>query len=397
MKDRLARLPSAVRRAVAESHVTELRQEAEAKIREQAALLDKAQDAIMVRDMDDRILYWNRSAERLYGWSAAEVMGKKANEVFWAADSPQHDEARRRVVRQGEWMGEMRQLTREGKTVIVESRWTLVRDQHGAPKAKLIINTDMTERKKLEAQLLRSQRMETIGALSGGIAHDLNNVLAPILVGIQLLGQRLSTRKRRKVLETMQARATRGMEMVRQILEFARGVGGEPAVLEPLGFLEEAERLIRQTFPKTIQIEVKAAPQLHAVMGNATQLHQVLLNLCVNARDAMPNGGSLRLEADNVLLDKATTRWHAEPASGPYVMLSVSDTGHGIPRELLDQIFEPFFTTKEVGKGTGLGLSTVLGIVKSHAGFLDVESEVGRGTTFKVFLPAYLAVQAKAA
>jgi two-component system cell cycle sensor histidine kinase/response regulator CckA len=389
LKDRLARLPSAVRRAVAETEEMALRQKAEDKIREQAALLDKAQDAIMVRDLEDRIIYWNKSAERLYGWSAEEVVGRDATQFFCVGDSPQHKRACQHVLEDGEWVGELRQLTRTGKPIIVESRWTLVREKAGVPKAKLIINTDVTERRKLEAQLLRAQRLETIGALAGGIAHDLNNVLAPILIGTQVLGAEPLGGDARKVLETMRARAQRGAEMIQQILSFARGVGGEPAVLDIKNSLAEVQTLAGETFPRSIRIQVKVPQQLYAVKGNATQLHQVLLNLCVNARDAMPNGGSLCLAAQNVALDKTITRWQPEPVSGPFVRISVSDTGHGIPPELLDQIFEPFFTTKELGKGTGLGLSTVLGIVKSHGGFLDVASAADKGTTFEFYLPAH--------
>jgi two-component system, cell cycle sensor histidine kinase and response regulator CckA len=257
---------------------------------------------------------------------------------------------------------------------------------------------ELALRKKLEAQLLRSQRLETIGALAGGIAHDLNNVLAPILMGTQILDQEVMSDAGRKILETMRARATRGAEMIQQILAFARGVGGEPALLELGKLLAEVQSLASETFPRSIRIQSSVQQELHPVIGNATQLHQVLLNLCVNARDAMPHGGSLRLAVHNVLLDKASTRWQTEPVSGAFVLLSVEDTGHGIPPELLEQIFDPFFTTKELGKGTGLGLSTVLGIVKSHGGFLDVDSEVGKGTTFKIYLPAALSeTPAKAA
>jgi len=390
LKDRLARLPSAVRRAVAETEELALRQKAEAKIREQAALLDKAQDAIMVRDLEDRIIYWNKSAERVYGWSADEVAGQDITRFLYAGESTQHERACQQMHERGEWVGELRQLTKSGKSIVVESRWTLVRDADGLPNAKLIINTDMTERRKLEAHLLRAQRLETIGALAGGIAHDLNNVLAPILIGTQVLGQEPMSDAGRKVLETMRVRALRGAEMIQQILSFARGVGGEPAVLDVKNSVAEVQTLASETFPRSIRIQVNLQQELSSIKGNATQLHQVLLNLCVNARDAMPNGGSLRLAAQNVVLDKAITRWQADPASGPYVMLSVSDTGHGIPPDLLEQIFEPFFTTKELGKGTGLGLSTVLGIVKSHGGFLDVASEIGKGTTFKVYLPAHV-------
>jgi two-component system, cell cycle sensor histidine kinase and response regulator CckA len=249
---------------------------------------------------------------------------------------------------------------------------------------------ELALRKKLEAQLLRAQRLETIGALAGGIAHDLNNVLAPILMGTQILGQEVMSEAGLKILETMRARAVRGTEMIQQILTFARGVGGEPAVLELKKILAEVQSLASETFPRAIRIQLNIPHELNPVLGNATQLHQVLLNLCVNARDAMPNGGSLVLAAHNITLDKAITRWQPEPVSGEFVMLSVADTGHGIPPELLDQVFDPFFTTKELGKGTGLGLSTVQGIVKSHGGFIDVTSEVAKGATFKIYLPAYL-------
>ena len=392
LKDQLARLPSAVKRAVSEAEELARRQSAEEKLHEQAALLDLAKDAIVVRDLDDIIRYWNKSAEFLYGWTAAEALGKNANDLLYQGESeiPQLQLAQQQILEKGEWHGELHQSTKDGKPITVESRWTLVRDKAGQPKAKLIINTDVTQRKQLEAQFLRAQRLETIGALTGGIAHDLNNVLMPILIGTQYLSEKLTSDDTKKMLQTMSASARRGSEMIQQILAFARGVGGEPTVLDLNPLLTEMEKLARETFPRAIRIQTRTEPDTHRIMGNATQLHQVLLNLCVNARDAMPAGGFLRIEAQNVALENKTTRLHVEPVSGPYVLLTISDSGQGISPELLDKIFEPFFTTKAPGKGTGLGLSTVQGIVKSHGGFLDFSSTPGKGTTFQVYLPAHL-------
>jgi signal transduction histidine kinase len=264
-----------------------------------------------------------------------------------------------------------------------------VRDHAGKPKSKLILNTDVTERKKLEAQFLRAQRFETIGALAGGIAHDLGNMLTPILIGTEALANDISGNSPRKMLQTMHTSARHGLDMIKQILAFARGVGGEPTVLDVRPLLIEMQELARETFPRAIRTEVRSHARLHPVLGTPTQLRQVLLNLCVNARDAMPSGGSLTLAADNVALENKVTPLQPEPVSGPYVFITVSDTGQGIEPHVLQKIFETFFTTKEPGKGTGLGLSTVQGIVKSHGGFLDVVSEVAKGTTFTVFLPAH--------
>ena len=389
LKDQLARLPAAVKRAISDAQELALRQQAEEKIREQAALLDLAQDAILVRDLNDRVLYWNKSAERLYGWTAAESLGRNAAELLYEGESLALNRAREHVLERGEWTGELEQVTRDGRPITVQSRWTLVRDHSGAAKSKLILNTDITERKKLEAQFLRAQRLETIGALAGGIAHDLGNMLTPILIGTEALANDLSGNTSRKMLQTMHASARHGLDMIKQILAFARGVGGEPTVLNIRTLLDEMQELARETFPRSIRTEVHSSPQLFPVLGNPTQLRQVLLNLCVNARDAMPTGGSLKLVADNAVLENKVTPLQTEPVSGPHVMITVSDTGHGIEPHVLQKIFEPFFTTKEPDKGTGLGLSTVQGIVKSHGGFLDVVSEVGKGTTFSVFLPAH--------
>jgi two-component system cell cycle sensor histidine kinase/response regulator CckA len=389
LKHQLARLPAAVKRAVSDAQELALRQQAEEKVREQAALLDLAQDAILVRDLEDRVLYWNKSAERLYGWTAAEALGRNAAELLYEGESLALKRAREHVLERGEWTGELGQVTREGRPITVQSRWTLVRDQSGAPKSKLILNTDITERKKLEAQFLRAQRFETIGALAGGIAHDLGNMLTPILIGTEALANDTSGNVSRKMLQTMHTSARHGLDMIKQILAFARGVGGEPTVLNIRTLLDEMQELARQTFPRSIRTEVHSNPQLFPILGNPTQLRQVLLNLCVNARDAMPAGGSLKLSADNATLENKVTPLQAEPVSGSYIAIAVSDTGHGIEPHVLQKIFEPFFTTKEPGKGTGLGLSTVQGIVKSHGGFLDIASEVGKGTIFTVFLAAH--------
>ncbi len=359
---------------------------AEAQLREQAALLDKAQDAILVRDLDHRITYWNSSAEQLYGWRACEAKGKSVRELLYADDTA-FREATQQVLETGEWIGELAQLTKHGQPLIVEGRWTLVHDDLGNPRAILAINTNITERKKLEAQFLRAQRLESIGTLAGGIAHDLNNVLAPILLSITLLKQRAQGADDLTRLDRLEASVQRGADMVRQILSFARGVEGQRIPLDVGNIVQDIEKLVCDTFNPNIRTVVAIDPHLWSIAGDPTQIHQILLNLCVNARDAMPNGGQLQLSVANVVLDARYVGTDAQTKPGCYVMISVADRGSGIPAAIHDQIFEPFFTTKEVGKGTGLGLSTVQAIVKSHGGFINLHSAEGRGTVFKLYIP----------
>jgi PAS domain S-box-containing protein len=366
------------------------RREAEAKIREQAALIDKANDAILVQDLSGRIAYANTSAEKLYGWKQSELQSNGTSEELFAPDAAAASAARASALTQGEWTGELRQQTRSGQIVTVASRWTLIRDQAGQPKELLLINTDVTEKKQLEAQFLRTQRMNTIGTLAGGMAHDLNNALAPILMGAQLLRRRTTDSEMHRLLELMETQTHRSADMVRQVLLFARGRGGEFEQLELGPLLKELEKMVRETFPINIEIETFLPGDLWAVRGNPTQLHQVLLNLCVNARDAMPKGGRLSFAADNVELNPEQATKIPDARPGEFISLLVSDTGTGMPPEIVARIFEPFFTTKGEGRGTGIGLSTVSRIVKSHGGFLAVESEPGQGTTFEIFLPREL-------
>ncbi len=378
-------------------HKIEESQQAEKRIQEQAALLDKARDAISVQDLDDRLLFWNQSAQALYGWSAAEVLGKKACDLLYR-DAAQLRTAFQTVLQRGEWSGELRQTTRAGKEIIVESRWSLVRDDDGAPKAKLVVSTDVTEKKKVEAQLMRAQRMESIGTLAGGIAHDINNVLTPILMGVDLLRINLPEDQRLSILASLKTSASRGAEMVKQILSFARGVEGQRVLLQFKHVVADVEKMLRHTLPKSIEIDTDFARGLPAILGDATQLYQMLMNLCVNARDAMPNGGRLTIRLEQKDVGERTEGGRDLSAFCPppsalspplsHVLLTVEDTGSGIAPDVLDKIFDPFFTTKEYGKGTGLGLSTVLGIVKGHGGFINVASTPGLGTKFYVYLPA---------
>ena len=356
------------------------------RIREQAALLDKAQDAIIVHDLNWRVAYWNRSAERVYGWTAVEVFDRNI-EQFVGGAIEKLQVAKAETLAQGEWFGELRQKTRSGNDITVQSSWSLVRDDAGAPKSILVINTDITEKKNLEIQFLRAQRMDSIGTLAGGIAHDLNNVLSPIVMGAELLVKTEKDEKRLKLLKTMATSAVRGADMVKQVLTFARGHEGERTPIQIAHILKEMQKVARETFPKSITMETKIADDAALISGDSTQVHQILLNLCVNARDAMPDGGKIIAELANVTLSEAAAKKIAGAKSGNYVVLSVKDTGTGIPPELQDKIFEPFFTTKEIGKGTGLGLSTVISIIKGHDAFLELISEVGKGATFRIYFP----------
>ena len=364
------------------------RKRAEEQLREQATLLDNAQDAIIVRDLDDNVLFWNKSAERIYGWPRTEVTGRNIKGLVYKNSLTQYDEAKRRVIGQGEWQGELRQLTKDGKEIIVESRWTLVRDDRGDPKSVLVINTDVTDNKKIEAQFLRAQRMESIGTLASGIAHDFNNLLSPIMMSIQLLQARITDEDGQRLLAILQMSAERGAGLVKQVLSFARGVEGERITLQPRHLIKEIVKILKDTLPKSIEVEFEASEDLSVVAGDATQLHQVLMNFCVNARDAMPGGGKLSMRAENVCIDDNYARMNLEATPGQFVQITIADSGFGISPNIINRIFEPFFTTKEHGKGTGLGLSTALGIVKGHGGFINVYSEPDRGTQFKIYLPA---------
>ncbi len=364
-----------------------IRKRAEEKIVEQAALLDKSQDAIVVIDLDGRCTFWNRCAERLYERTAQDVHGYAVDALI-CPDRAYFESARSAVMTHGEWRDEECQILRGAEAITVESQWTLVPGDNGAPKSILIVNTDVSERKKIESQFLRTQRIESIGTLAGGIAHDLNNVLAPILMSVEILRQKLADEQSQRMLSMLEATAKRGAGMVKQLLTFARGVDGERILLQPRHLIKEINKIITETFPKTIKFKSKIGDGLWTIKGDATQLHQVLVNLAVNARDAMLDGGQISLTAENAVIDAQHPAAGDGIKAGSYVLIKVSDTGTGIPAEILDKIFEPFFTTKPVGKGTGLGLSTVLGIVKSHGGFLQVETEANRGTTFLIYLPA---------
>ena len=367
--------------------VTE-RKRAEERIIEQAALLDRATDAIMTLNLEGQITFWNSGAERLYGWRADETVGKMHESELYSKENAPAFNARSRTLRDGRWKGELMQMRKDGAELFVESRWTLVPDRDGNPRSMLIINTDITEKKKLEAHVLRAQRMESIGTLAGGIAHDLNNVLTPILMSIRVLREDLPDTGSRRLLDTLEASAQRGANIVQQVLSFARGAEGERALFQIRHPVIEVVKIARETFPPSIIIQADVPKDLWLIHGESTQVHQVLMNLLVNARDAMPHGGRITIRAENAVIDESYCRMQPDAQPGRYVVVTVADSGTGIPPALISRIFEPFFTTKPVGKGTGLGLSTALGIVRSHGGFINVYSEVGKGTSFKVHYPA---------
>lgn len=362
--------------------------QAEARIREQAALLDRAQDAIIVHDLDGTVTYWNMGAERMYGWNAPEAVGRDIITLL-SIEPVRHRFAREHALAQGEWRGELRHKTKTENEVIVQSRWSLVRDGENPPTAFLVINTDVTDNRMLEAKFLRAQRLESMGMLVGGIAHDLNNVLAPILMSVDLLREMVDSPDADTLVRTMQRSVKHGSALVQQLLAFARGAEGRHVEIELEPLLTEFVEFMRQTLAGNIKLDLSFKQSPPAVLADATQLKQVLMNLCINARDAMTSGGRITIAVDGAEIDEAQAHLLPESQPGSYIVMSVADTGSGIPPGILERIFDPFFTTKETGRGTGLGLSTVRGIVKGHGGFLTVESDAGRGTTFRIYLPVH--------
>jgi PAS domain S-box-containing protein len=375
------------------------RKASQQKIQEQAALLDIATDAIVVRDLKHQIQFWNKGAESIYGWSAAEAIGQSTSQLFYrqASLQPLVAEALDTVTATGSWQGELHKITKTGQNVVIQSRWTLVRDEAGHPRSILSVDTDITDKQMLQQQFLRAQRLESLGTLASGIAHDLNNVLTPIMGAAQLLPHTLKNldERNQRLLNMLVDSSKRGSNLVKQILTFARGVDGTRTVLQVRHILTEIISVARQTFPRSIDISLDVPRQeLWLISADATQIHQVLMNLFVNARDAMPDGGQISVVIDNIVINETYVKLHLQPTIGSYVVITIGDTGVGMSSEMLDRIFDPFFTTKETG--TGLGLSTVIGIVKAHGGSINVYSEVGRGSCFKIYLPAVDSPEAEA-
>ena len=276
------------------------RKNAVQKMSEQATMLDQAHDVIFLLDLESRVTYLNPAAEKLFGWSAAEMIGKRGVDVYQPGDHEQLVKATQETLRTGAWQGEIRIHTKQGREIFVDTRRTLIRDPQGVPKAQLSISSDITEKKKREAMALRNQRLESLGTLAGGIAHDLNNVLAPILMSIALLRLKTEDESGRRLLATLEMNAERGAQLVRQVLAFSRGAEGEKAIIRPITIAREIEQIVNDTFPKSIQFEIVSGPEAWCVTGDPTQFHQVLLNLCVNASDAMPNGGRITLRIENM-------------------------------------------------------------------------------------------------
>ncbi len=367
--------------------ITEQRRSA-MQLREQARLLDIAQDAICVHSLTGQIEFWNPASEKLYGWSRAEALGSNSADLLFGRIGRELLQAQADVLTHGSWFGELQQTTRSGQPVHVQTRFSLVRDAQDKPKSILVVSTDITEKKKVQREFLRAQRLECIGTLASGVAHDLNNVFSPILMVSELLANRTVGADDSELLKLLRVSADRGSSIVRQLLAFSRGQETERTELHVHHLLKEMLQLANETFPKNIQFTCQPDPDLWRVVGDVTQIHQVLLNLCVNARDAMPTGGTLTLKAHNFRADTSSCQMKPEVQPGRYVLIEVTDTGSGIPLAIQDNIFDPYFTTKPLGQGTGLGLPTVLSIVKGHRGFLDFDSSPHAGTRFRVFLPA---------
>ncbi len=339
---------------------------------------------------DGQFLRVNDKLCEISGYAREELVTLTFHQLTVVEDRADGDNARLAMLarQQNTFTSEKRYRRKNGDIFWGNVVTTLLRDDRGEPKYFISVVADITERKKLEEQFLRAQRLESIGTLAGGIAHDLNNLLTPVLMGVGLLKLTPVDDGTARVLDTIERSARRGTELLKQVLSFARGVAGERVAVNPALVIREIEAMIRNTFPRNLTFEARLAKDLSMVLGDPTQLNQVLLNLCVNARDAMPGGGLLVIAARNTDVDAQYAALQRGASPGRYVVMEVTDTGCGISRENLNRIFDPFFTTKEAGKGTGLGLSTTLGIVRSHGGFLAVQSQPGQGSTFSVFLPA---------
>lgn len=355
-----------------------------------ASLLDASNEAMIMEDLDNVITYWNQGAEQIYGWTREEAIGRYAGDLLYGDPSLFAGPAAA-LLRDGRWSGELVQRTKDGREVIIQCRWQAVRDESGVPIKLFAVNSDVTAQRREREHHARTQRMESLGTLAGGIAHDLNNVLTPLLMSTQLLKSQQSNPDHVRMLETMETSIVRGAHMIRQVLTFARGVEGVRTAFDVGDVVDELYTFAAQVLPRSIEC-VCGADEGLVVVGDRTQVLQVLMNLVTNARDAMPDGGRVTVRASTVELSGDAASALAI-ASGEYVAISVADTGMGMDADTRDRAFEPFFTTKDQGKGTGLGLASSLAIVRAHGGAITADSTPNVGSTLTVLVPFAADVQ----
>ncbi len=364
------------------------------RLEQQAALLDEAQDAILVAGIDGLVQYWNRSAERIYGWTVSEALGRSLRDLLYDHLPGREkaiaaiEKALAAVLEDGRWSGQLQQRRKDGTTVTAECTFSVLRDNQGNPRAFLSINTDVTQRVALEEQNRQLQRLESIGQLTGGIAHDFNNLLTIILGNAELLVEDVGgDQQLRPIAETILGAAERGAELIARLLAFARRQPLDPRSTDIAGLISGMQDMLRRTLGAQTTIQMICADRLWNAQVDASQLTNALINLSINARDAMPDGGQLTIETANAEVGDDYADQSAQMAPGQYVMIAVSDNGAGMPPDVLARAFDPFFTTKDVGKGSGLGLSMVFGFIKQSKGHVKIYSEVGQGTSVKLFLP----------
>ena len=365
------------------------RKSVEERVKEQAALLDETQDAIIVMEENGEITFWNRGAETMYGWTQLEAVNSKLQSLLYSHErEKEYREAMNHARPLLEWNDEQHHKKKDGKEILVESRWLIVDHTNRNRRTFLIVNTDITNKKRMEAKFIEAQRMESIALLTGGIAHDLQNILAPVAMSIGLLRNELKNETSLNVLRAVEESAQSGLQLVKNILTYGKGIRGERVELNISALLNHVLEIIERGLPTTVVVRKGFADTNWIVRGDLNQLKQVFLNISVNARDAMPRGGVLGIDVSRSSFEEKELSNYPYAQAGCFVVVRISDTGVGIPPEQIETIFEPFFTTKEGGEGTGLGLSIVHGIVKSHGGFVTVESTLNRGTTFTVHLPS---------
>jgi two-component system, cell cycle sensor histidine kinase and response regulator CckA len=355
-----------------------------------ALIIDSSQDAILAKALDGTITAWNRGAERIYGYKPEEVIGKSIS-MLVPDDRPDEIPDILRKVAQGERIEhyESVRITKDGRRLNVSISVSPLRDAKGEIVGASAIARDITDQRRAEDQLRHSQKMEAVGRLAGGMAHDFNNVLGIINACAEFLRDRIARESEPSVyVENIRKATERGTALTRQLLAFSRKQVVKPVILDLNDRLKEISKLLRPLMGDDVEIVISPRPRSAIVEADPGQLDQIVMNLAVNARDAMPKGGRFILETDLVEFDQHFAQQHQPLNPGKYVMLAVSDSGGGMDKATLSRIFEPFFTTKELGKGTGLGLATVYGIVRQSGGHIWVYSEPGRGTTFKVYFPS---------